>query len=205
MRRVDETVDAFVERLAFVTELDDKTTVRVRPIAPKDRDRLVEGLENLSPRSRYLRFLASRDTLSDADLAYLTELDYGDHFAWGMEVHDDPARPGVGVARYIRADNDPTVAEAAVTVIDAYQGKGAGRILLEKLIEAASANGIERFRAYVSSSNQPVIGGLTKLGASVTEVDGGMVSLELPLPERPFRESRLYAALRTVAAQGVRP
>jgi RimJ/RimL family protein N-acetyltransferase len=192
-------VNEFVEHLAFTTTLEDGTPVRVRPIAPKDRDRLARGWENLSARSRYLRFLQSKPRLSERDLTYLTEIDYDDHFAWAAETLDSPDPPGVGIARYIRTEDDPGVAEAALAVVDEQQRKGLGRILLQALADAAHANGIERFRAYVSMDNQQVLDALTAIGATKSYADDGMVRLELPVPTKAIEDSPLYMALRTVA------
>lgn len=192
-------VNAFVERLAFTAELSDGTPVRVRPIAPKDRDRLAEGWEHLSARSRYLRFLQAKPKLSERDLTYLTEIDYDDHFAWAAEKLGEPDPPGIGIARYIRTKDDPGVAEAAVAVVDEHQHQGLGRILLQALADAAHANGIDRFRAYVSVENRQVIESLTAIGAASSRADGGMVQLELPVPTKVFEDSPLYRALRAVA------
>jgi GNAT superfamily N-acetyltransferase len=192
-------INEFVERMAFTAELADGTPIRVRPIAPKDRDRLAEGWQHLSARSRYLRFLQSKPRLSDKDLTYLTEIDYDDHFAWAAEALDTPDRPGLGIARYIRATDDPTVAEAALAVVDDHQRMGLGRILLQALSDAAHANGIERFRAYVSMDNQQVLDSLGAIGATRSAAEGGMVMLELPVPTASFDDSPLYQALRAVA------
>ncbi len=192
-------INEFVERMAFTAELQDGTPVRVRPIAPKDRDRLAEGWKHLSAQSRYLRFLQSKPTLSEKDLTYLTEIDYDNHFAWAAEALDAPERPGLGIARYIRATDDPTVAEAALAVVDDRQRLGLGRILLQALSDAAHANGIERFRAYVSMNNQQVLDSLSAIGATRSAAEGGMVMLELPVPTASFDESPLYQALRAVA------
>jgi GNAT superfamily N-acetyltransferase len=194
------SVNEFVEHLAFTAVLNDGTPVRVRPIAPKDRERLAEGWKKLSAQSRYLRFLQAKPTLSEKDLTYLTEIDYNDHFAWAAETLDAADPPGVGIARYIRTADDPKVAEAAVAVVDEHQRKGLGRILLQALSEAAHANGIERFRAYVSMDNRQVLESLTAIGATRSDAGEGMVQLELPVPTRVLDESPLYEALRTVAA-----
>jgi len=192
-------VNEFVEHLAFTAVLSDGTPVRVRPIAPKDRERLAEGWNHLSARSRYLRFLQSKPRLSERDLTYLTEIDYHDHFAWAAETLDSLEPPGVGIARYIRTDDDPSVAEAALAVVDEHQRKGLGRILLQALSDAAHANGVERFRAYVSMDNQQVIDALVAIGATKSHAEGGMVRLELPVPTKALEDSPLYMALRMVA------
>lgn len=203
----DETsrnVDDFVERLAFTAVLKDGTPARIRPIAPKDKQRLAEGWKQLSPESRYLRFLQPKPTLSKAELAYLTEIDYFDHFAWAAETIDTPDPPGVGIARYIRDPTDSTVAEVAIAVVDHRQRQGLGRILLQVLAEAALENKIDRFRAYVSASNTRVLDTLMLIGATPGRTQEGSVSLELPLPIGAFDKSAMYAALRTVAIDQTR-
>jgi hypothetical protein len=104
--------------------LRDGAAVLVRPIQADDKDRLHELFRHLSPDARYQRFQATIADLSDAQLRDLTEIDYDDHMAW---VALDPSRaelPGIGEARYIRAKGHSDVAEVAVTVLDAWQGRG---------------------------------------------------------------------------------
>jgi GNAT superfamily N-acetyltransferase len=185
--------------MAFTAELNDGALVRIRPIAPKDKERLQEGWRNLSERSRYLRFLHAKPSLSNSDLVYLTEIDYHNHFAWAAEALDSDDPPGIGIARYIRDPTDPTVAEAAIAVVDSRQRQGLGRILLEALSDAARDNGIERFRAYVSLSNLQVLKALTAVGAVRGHTEDGAVSLEMPLPATDFHQSAMYAALRAAA------
>lgn len=196
----DRDVNEFVEHLAFTAVLNDGTPVRVRPIAPKDRARLAEGWKGLSARSRYLRFMQTKAALSESDLTYLTEIDYSNHFAWAAETLDAPDPPGVGIARYIRVD-DPSVAEAALAVVDERQRQGLGRILLQALSDAARDNGIERFRAYVALSNRQVLESLTAIGATRSAAEDGMVRLELPVPTVSLDRSMMYEALRTIAIE----
>jgi len=193
-------IDDFVESNSFIAELRDGTRVRIRPIAPKDKERISEGWKHLSMNTRYMRFLHPKSALSNWELSYLTEIDYRDHFAWGAELVDEPDHLGIGIARYIRDGDNPAVAEAAITVVDEYQQLGLGRILLRALIEAAHQNGIEHFRAEVSAGNEQVIVSLTRLGATSQNTADSAVSLELHLPRKAFGDSAMYEALRTVAA-----
>ena len=48
----------------------------------------------------------------------------------------------MGVARFIRLADEPEVAEVAVTVIDAWQRRGLGTLLLEHLTDQARSQGI---------------------------------------------------------------
>jgi len=181
--------------------LADGTQLRVRPIVPSDKAQLIDGVERLSEESRYRRFLAAAVHLTEAQLVYLTEIDYVDHFAWGAQVIlDDDALDGAGVARYVRDPDDPTIAEAAVAVIDEYQGMGIGTVLLGLLTESALENGIERFRAVVAYANHPVRVRLEKLGGRFEATDDGMTAeMPLPPPTGTIVDSVLYDALRAVA------
>lgn len=198
-----EDLDEFVEHHTFRATLKDGTPIRIRPLLPEDREKLVEGMKQLSPTSRYLRFLQPKASLTNQELTYLTEIDYVDHFAWGAAL-DEPGERGIGVARYIRDPADRSVAEAAVAVIDHYQGLGLGTILVQALAETAAANGIERFRARVADVNQQVVESMRLLGAQLTEVDHDALILEVPLPLQQITDSALYRVLRAAATGNAR-
>jgi GNAT superfamily N-acetyltransferase len=161
--------------------LRDGSRLLVRPILPEDKQALREGFERLSARSRYRRFLTSLDHLSDQQVRYLTEVDYADHMAWVAVDPSRPAGPGMGVARYVRLPEEPTAAEAAVTVLDNYQGRGIGTILLQVLAGSARAHGIRSFRGYVLAENAPMVELLHGLGAIVAQ-EGPLLGVDVPIP-----------------------
>jgi RimJ/RimL family protein N-acetyltransferase len=161
--------------------LRDGTRILVRPILPEDKQALREGFDRLSARSRYRRFLTSLEHLSDRQLRDLTEVDYVDHMAWVAVDASRPERPGIGVARYVRLPEEPTAAEAAVTVLDEYQGRGIGTILLRLLAGSARAHGIRCFRGHVLAENAPMMEVLQGLGARVAQ-EGTLLRVEVPIP-----------------------
>jgi GNAT superfamily N-acetyltransferase len=177
--------------------LRDGTSVIVRPIRAEDKAALVEGLERLSPESRYRRFLRPVTGLSDRELAYLTEIDYTNHFAW-VAVTDDEDQRGLGVARYIRDAKDPEVAEAAVAVADDYQGRGLGSMLIRLLVATALENGITRFQGWVLGDNIEVLRPLARIGARRTP-EGGLLRVEVELTDA-FDDSNIREVLRAIAA-----
>jgi GNAT superfamily N-acetyltransferase len=180
------------------TQLRDGTPVLVRPIRPGDKALLRKGFEHLSEESRFHRFLAPISELGEGMLAYLTEIDYVDHFAWVAVLADDPEE-GIGVARYVRLQDDPQIAEAAVTVIDEYQGRGLGSTLLGLLAAQALESGITAFRAYVLEDNAPMRELLEGLGAQAHHDSPGVLVFDAPLElERPH-ESPPLRVLRAVA------
>lgn len=162
--------------------LRDGTKAVIRPIEPEDKERLQAGLQLLSPQSRYLRFHSPIDHLTTEQLRYLTELDYHDHMAWVATNPAAPDEPGMGVARYVLLPDEPTVAEAAVTVLDKYQGLGLGTILLRKLQESAVDNGIKTLRNYVLASNRAMLEIFDEAGAERFHEGAGVYRVDVTLP-----------------------
>ena len=162
--------------------LRDGTTVLVRPILPEDKGRLMDGFRRLSPQSRYQRFMAALSTLSESQLRTFTEVDYVNHMAWIALDPSTPERLAVGVARYIRLERQPAVAEVAVTVLDEYQGRGLGTFLLGLIGQTAGQHGIETFRAYAFETNSAMVRILRDLGAAVRHEGAGVLRLDVPVP-----------------------
>lgn len=153
----------------------------IRPVTPADREHIREGLRAISPETMYRRFFDSAFSPSARELQYLTEVDGHNHVALAaIDCTADPPR-GVGVARYVRLSEEPSVAEAAIVVIDAYQGQGIGSLLLAALSKRAAAHDLEDFRGYVLVENTGVIGVLEALGASESPVQGGVLQLDVPV------------------------
>ncbi|MEX2557728.1 MAG: GNAT family N-acetyltransferase [Actinomycetota bacterium] len=191
----------FIQSHTTEVALRDGTRVRLRPVLPGDKAKLVEGFRRLSPESRYRRFHGGVSRLTPALLRYLTEVDYDNHFAWAALAVDEPSEPGIGIARYVRLAEDPGAAEAAVTVADDYQGRGLGTLLLEMIALTALEHGIRRFRSYVLVENAPMIGILTRAEARLEPDSPGVLRVDLNLPDEVelLRSTTLYEVLRAVA------
>lgn len=147
----------FDDQYAEEVILSDGQKVLLRLLQPGDKELVRGGFAALSMRSRYRRFLTGKARLSERELAYLTELDQKDHFALGAICVDDRGQAqGVGIARFVRSPGRPEIAEPAVVVIDRLHGRGLGRILCERLAEAARERGVQAFRCEVLASNTPM-------------------------------------------------
>lgn len=163
--------------------LRDGTPVLLRQIEPTDRDRLAQGLRELSETSRYLRFHADIEELSPAELDHLTQVDHRDHEAIVAIDLANPEVPGVGVARYVRDHYERHIAEAVVTVADRYHGQGAATLLFGALAVRARSEGIEVFRHDVLVSNPVMLGFLEHLGATRERATEDRWRVDLRLPQ----------------------
>jgi GNAT superfamily N-acetyltransferase len=192
---------SFVRARTSLISLEDGTRVKIRPVVPEDKQRFVDAFARLSSSSRYRRFLAPVAELTPEMLRTFTEVDYTDHFAYVALLADDPKEPGIGVARYVRTPDDPQAAEAAVTVIDEYQGRGLGTILLEALGAVALEHGVRRFSGIAMEGNTPIRDLLVGVGAEVHHDSPGLVRVEIDLPRTDERlvGSPLNEVFRAVA------
>jgi GNAT superfamily N-acetyltransferase len=175
----------FVETYSEPLKLTSGEYIRLRPIRPTDKESLKAAFDELSGPSRHKRFFVAKQMLSDDELRYFTEIDGFDHFALAaIELNENELEgDGLGIARYIRLESDPACAEVAITVIDRMQGKGVGRILLERLILAAIEGGVARFRFECLAHNLDMQRLVNKVCRVVeTRHDGEIMIAEAELP-----------------------
>jgi RimJ/RimL family protein N-acetyltransferase len=161
------------------TPLRDGSEVLIRQVHGGDAPLLADGFARLSARSRLMRFLTPKKELSATDLRYFTEIDHHDHEALGALDATDGR--GVGVARYVRSAEDPRAAEIAVTVVDEWQGRGLGGVLVAQLAERARAEGIDRFTALVAADNVAMAGLARSIGAVIVGRESATVFYEIGL------------------------
>jgi GNAT superfamily N-acetyltransferase len=185
------------ERADRITTRDGNELL-VRPIEADDRAAYLEAFEQLSEGTRYKRFLAPIKQLSSDEVAYFTSVDHRDHEALIALTPDGEI---VGVARYIRLGPTAEIAEVAVTVADAWQGRGVGTALLRRLAGRGRAQGIEAFRGICLSGNTDMQELLMELGpgARFSHPDPGLVEIEARLPTTRDQHEPISPALRAAA------
>jgi len=129
--------------------LTDGTQVMLRPLRSDDASQLEAGFRQLSPESRYCRFLTHKMSLSPSELKYFTHCDGANHLALGAFLTDaEGGEPKlVGVARYVRDADEFALAEVAIVVADAWQHHGIGKLLFSALAEGAWQMGVRRWKA----------------------------------------------------------
>ena len=192
---------------AFLTpvpiETSDGTELMLRPVLPGDTQRVAQAHIMFSPETLYRRFLSVR-TPTETVLTYLFEVDYVDHFVWVVTEGEDG--PVVADARFVRDHDDPTMAEIAFTVADAYQGRGIGTVLFAALVVAARIDGVTKFQARVLSNNLPARALLDRLDAPWIREEPGIVAatVEVPDPTKLPVTIKHLKEIQNVARQVIR-
>jgi RimJ/RimL family protein N-acetyltransferase len=150
------TMERYPAELIDVVHLARGERVTIRPVLPQDEELLAGFFRDLSDDSRRNRFFRSLHELP-AGLAHsFTSIDYHAHFALIATILTDGGEVIVGDARY--AVVEPGEAEFAVTVANAWQGHGIGRLLLARLSCRAASEGVERLFGDVLLTNKAMQG-----------------------------------------------
>jgi protein lysine acetyltransferase len=205
---VDKLLRTARQRLAaFITPIPvhvrDGTELHLRPVLPGDSERTTNDPVEFSGETLYRRF-QSTQTPSKSLMTYLFEVDYVDHFVWVLT--DGPDGPVVADARFVRDENDPTTAEIAFIVGDAYQGRGIGTFLMGALAVTAGYDGVQRFTARVLAENYAMRTILDRFGAVWHREDLGVVTTVVDVPpprDLPF-PPELTKQIRDVTRQVIR-
>jgi GNAT superfamily N-acetyltransferase len=160
--------------------LADGTRLLMRALGPDDAALLRRHFGHLSQQSRLRRFLGGKSGLSNAEVSFLTNPDGEMHVALVAVLAHAP-HEALGVARFVRLAASPEVAEPALAVVDPMQGHGLGKLLIERLIEAARERGVERFRWVMLADNQPIRHLVEVLGLPVHSNLGSTITVEAAL------------------------
>jgi GNAT superfamily N-acetyltransferase len=172
------------EFVARTQEAGMQIQVATRPIEPADERRLVRLWPRLSGDTVYRRFHSPLRGLPRAAVHRLAVVDHDRREALVAVVGGEV----VGVARYDREPGDPSRAEFALLVEDAWQGIGLGRQLLLELTALAAARGVATLTATVQADNDRMVWLLRRLlpHAAVTADDGdGVWTVTSPLTRTP--------------------
>lgn len=179
--------DSQAEPLLGPMRLKDGSLCQIRPSDPADRERLTRCFEALSPESRRLRFFGVKPTLQPSELDFYAEADGRDHIAFAA-VRLDPLRQegeALGFARCVRLGVGSETAELSITVLDEAQGQGIGAALLARLISAARAQCIRRFRCEVLAENGGMRRLAQRLGGDAQWLGDGTLEYDCALPAEP--------------------
>jgi acetyltransferase len=137
--------------------------VTIRPLRPDDAGIERDFVSGLSAETRYNRLLGGAIKISDEYIRRLTHLDWSREAAFAAITMLGERESIIGVARYV-VDESGGDCEFALVLADAWQGRGIGRRMLEKLIGIAARRGIRRMHGEVLSTNGPMLALVRKLG-----------------------------------------
>jgi len=127
-----------------------------------DHQEILEAIGRTSVESLQRRFFVPKLHFSDKELDFFINVDFKDHVALVAELDENGRRVIVGGGRYIMVQ--PAQAEMAFTVIDAYQGKGIGSVLMGHLIAIARDGGLKELIAEVLPENAPMLKLFSRFG-----------------------------------------
>jgi GNAT superfamily N-acetyltransferase len=172
--------------------LSDGQTIRLRAIQPNDRERLREEFLKLSKATVRDRFFSVKMDLTPKELTYFTEVDFDHHVALVAELESAATQScttpsgttytPVAVGRLVRQSGQPDHCEIAITVTDAMQGHGIGKILLNQLIDCARKLGVRHMDASVMADNTRMMKLIRKTGLPFkSQLQDGINTISLSL------------------------
>lgn len=136
--------------------LPDGGVMRLRLTREGDRAGIVDAFNKLSIETRVQRWFFPKMKLTDDELAALispTNDQHGSITAIELD-HDGAETAPIGMARFVRSTEDPEAAEIAITIVDAWQGLGIGRILLHRLLAMISEREIPFVEGRLQAENR---------------------------------------------------
>ncbi len=139
------------------SRLPDGTRVYLRPLRQADFAHAQEYFSRLSEESRYMRFMTPTSTLSTETLAQAaaTLHDVGAAITVAVVDHGHEQEL-IGGARVVPTDRHG-VAEFAVSIVDPWQGRGVGTLLMREVVHLARALGYHHVEGMVLAANTKML------------------------------------------------
>ena len=159
--------------------LRDGRKYTVRPLHPHDAEMLQTLVRNLSPESRYFRFVSSMRELSDRMLAKFTLIDYDREMALVAIYRErvlleeggfNETEKIIGVSRYV-TNPDKSTCEFSLLVADDFAGQGLGSRLMLSIIDVARSRGLAYIEGLVLNNNHNMIKLMRSLGFEVKKYE----------------------------------
>ena len=158
--------------------------ITIRPAKPVDERRIQEHFYNQDKDDIYSRFFQTRSRFVRNDMESMFQIDYIKDLTLLVVVGEFGFGKVVAVGEYL-LDPARNIAEVAFSVSKAWQGKGLGKVLIQKLAEAARENEIAGLFAYTLPRNQGMIKLFKTLPYKTTTVyDGEVVELTCMFDEQ---------------------
>jgi acetyltransferase len=137
--------------------LPDGTRVFLRPLREADLSHANEFFARLSDRSKYFRFMTPTPTLTAETLAELVHALHQARAAVVVAVVDHGHEEElVGGGRLVPTERHGTC-EFALTIVDAWQARGLGTVLLREVVRLARQLGYHRIEGSVLTVNAKML------------------------------------------------
>lgn len=143
--------------------LPDGSAATLRPIRASDMELERVFVRNLSPQSRFKRFMGELRELSPERLHAFTHPDHAREAAYVVIRSTPGGEEEIAVARFT-IGGDGESCEFAITVADAWQGRGVAGRLMRALVRDARLRGLKRMEGYVLGTNARMLEFVRKLG-----------------------------------------
>jgi acyl-CoA hydrolase/GNAT superfamily N-acetyltransferase len=158
-------------------------TVKFRPAKPVDDRRIQEHFYNLDKKDVIARFFYEKTYFIRDDVECMFETDYIQNLTIVALTGEFGFGTVIGIGAYM-IEPQKNIAEVAFSVTHKWQGKGIASVILNKLAQAAKANGISGLVAYTSPENRSMIQLFKKLPYKIHSVrDDGMIILTCKFDE----------------------
>ncbi|HEX7960093.1 MAG TPA: GNAT family N-acetyltransferase, partial [Terriglobales bacterium] len=131
--------------------LRDGKQIEIRALRPGDESNMLAAIGRTSAQSLQRRFLVMKRHFSEKERAFFMNVDFKNHVAIVALAEEGECPVIAGGGRYIVFE--PGRAEMAFVVVDAWQGKGIGSILMRHLAKLANDAGLQELTAEVLHEN----------------------------------------------------
>src|SRR5512137_822238 len=160
----------------------DGTRLVIRPLRADEAGQELDFIASLSEQTRYERTFSHRGMLGPGELRKLVRFDVHQEVALVAVVQSEARELFAAVAR-LKKSPGGDLFEFAIVVGDAWQRRGIGLRLLDKLLEVARRAGIPRVVGFTFATNEAMKGLARKAGFTVRTdpKDASLAILEIDL------------------------
>jgi acetyltransferase len=148
----------------------------IRPIKPEDAIITQAFMRDLSPHSKYFRFMQHIRELTPAMLVRLTQIDYDREMTFIATIDENGKEIAIGLAHYV-TNPDRESSEFAIVIADAWQNKGIGSKLMNALTQEAKAQHLSVMMGFVIATNTSMLELTKRLGFVVSNSDDPTVKI----------------------------
>ncbi|WP_373741717.1 GNAT family N-acetyltransferase [Neisseria sp.] len=153
---------SYPDHLAHDFPLKNGQTLHIRPMRPEDAEAKQQFVRNLSPQSRYTRFMTQTNELPPATLTRLSDTDY--HSECALAAFDSEGNIA-GVCRFSRISD--AECEFSISLAENARGQGLAPHLLSTVIQTASKQGYAFMSAEILKNNTAMLKLAEKSGFSL--------------------------------------